>query len=130
MAIWRNLGWVVLGAVLGNLSAGPTNRAMDRVHEMICPGDRLLAEGLALRKLTIGQGAEDRHKEANAKFEASASCGNPEATAQLGMAYCHGWGVAPDRRRGLAMIRRAYVGGARLTPDWFSDPDVCPAQKP
>ena len=127
MAIWRKLKWVFIGTLIGNLSAAPTNTAVDRASEMWCSGERLLDEGLALRKQAEEQNAADKHKTANERFGRSAACGNPEAIAQLGMAYCHGWGVASDHARGLAMIRRAYARGAPLTPDWFIDPDVCPA---
>ena len=130
MTTWQQLRWVLIGALVGNLSAGPTNKAVDRAHEMWCPGERFLDEGLTLRKQAEEEGAVDKHKAANDRLKRSAACGNPEAIAQLGMAYCHGWGVSPDRRRGLAMIRHAYSAGARLTPDWFGDPDVCPPRKP
>ena len=128
MAMWRHLKWAFIGALIGNLSAAPTNKVVDRAFEMWCPSERFLDEGLALRKQAEEQGAADKHKGANDRIKHSAACGNPEAIAQLGMAYCHGWGVIPDRGHGLAMIRRAYARGAPLTPDWFFDPDVCPAK--
>ena len=61
-----------------------------------------------------------RAERVNEILERSATCGNSEAIAQSGIAYCHGWGVVVDRRRGLSMMRRAYTGGAPLTPDWSS----------
>jgi len=129
MTVWQNLGWAIFGAMLGNLSANATNQAMDRLYQVVCPGEDLLAEGLLFRRSAIERRLPGKHKEANAKFEQSFQCGNLTAMAHLGLAYCHGWGVARDRHHGARLIRTAFVRGARLTPEWFADPDICPAPK-
>ena len=99
---------------------------VDLVYEWQCPGNQRLAEGKALRRQAIETSDDAMHGRANKKLEASASCGNPEASAQLRLAYCHGLGVRRDRLHGGQLIRFAYENGARLSPDWFLDPDFCP----
>jgi hypothetical protein len=132
MTFWRDLRWALFGAILGNLSASTTNEGVHQIGQLICPGERLLAKGLTLRQDAISQHDAVKHRQANAEFEQAMACGNtPEAAAWLGQAYCYpDWGMALDRERGMRMIREAYWRGARLSPDWFLDKDVCPAPKP
>ncbi len=132
MTFWRDFRWAIFGAVLGNLSANTTNDGIHQIGQFFCPGERLLAEGLTLRQTAIDRHDVAKHQKANAKLEQSMACANtPEAMAWLGQAYCYpDWGVSRDRERALRMIREAYWRGARLSPDWFLDKDVCPASKP
>ena len=68
MAILRYVLLALVSAVLGNLSAGPMNRAIEEVYEAVCPGQRLLVEGIALRRLALKEPSPGRHEEANAKL--------------------------------------------------------------
>lgn len=125
--MWNNLVWALIGALIGNVSADPTSKLVKHLSEVVCSGERLLAEGKVLRKQAIHLRSAIKHAEANVRLAEAASCGNLEASAQLGMAHCHGWGVSKDPRRGWQMIRTSFQRGALLSPDWFSDPNVCPS---
>lgn len=135
MTFWTNLRWAifgaVLGAIVGNFSATATNDGLHQLDQLICPGERLLAEGMTLREQAIDEHNIAKHHDANARFESAIACGNtPEAVALLGQAYCYpDWGMTPNRDKGMRMIHDAYWRGARLPPDWFTDKDVCPPSK-
>ena len=74
-------------------------------------------------------GAQIRY--ANATFEQAEACGVIEAMAYRAQAHCFpGWGLPVDRGRYLQTLRTALERGARLSPEWFLDPDICPAPKP
>lgn len=125
------LAALILGGIIGNLTAAPTEKAVAWVHEQYCPGQHLLAQGKALRERAIRQRLPALHLEANTAFAQAEACGTVEALAYRAQAYCFpNWGGPVDRRRYLQMLRKAVERGARLTPEWFLDPDVCPAREP
>lgn len=123
---WRaNLFWALLGAVAGDLSAAPIERAKDWAYETLYEGRKTYASALALRREAIAEGSVEKHKSANRGFERSAHAGTFEAIAQLGLAECLGLGMPRSQRAGYAKIIEAAKRDSRLTV-YLTDPDVCP----
>jgi hypothetical protein len=138
-----DISLAVLGAfVLSPFAAYSMHAATDIYRDHICGANRYLSEGLALRKaaakLTIDSsklGAinselakkiSDIHSKANEKLEAAANCGNPKAIAQMGHAYCFGFGMDhPNPARGRAMAQDAVRGDPGLV-EWVLSSDYCP----
>jgi hypothetical protein len=123
---WRaNLFWALLGAIAGDLSAAPLERAKDWTYETLYEGRKTYASALKLRKQAIIERSVEKHKSANRAFERSARAGNLEAIAQLGLAECLGLGMPRSQRAGYAKIIEAVKRDSRLTV-YLTDPDVCP----
>ncbi len=130
MSGWAvNLRWAIIGAVLGNLSAAPMQRANEAALEWLYRGHALYAEASALRGEAVREGSEAKHKAANAAFERSWEAGVPEALAQLGIAHCIGLGVPRSWQRGHAMLIEAVRRDGSLAAIYLGDADVCPKAK-
>ena len=100
--------------------------------QLMCPGERLLANALTLgRQQSISAIPPGTGRPTRRCCRRCLAVTLRGAGAWLGHAYCYpDWGVTPNRERGMRMIREVYWHGARLSPDWFLDKDVCPAPKP
>ena len=128
---WWAVFGVVFGAFFGHILDKPADYVRDRSWELWCKSHEHLNTGLRLRNEAVdlqlaaihygktlssdvSNQIEAKHREANAAFALAADCGSPLAKAHLGHAYCFGFGVPKDRRKGLALIRDA--GG--MTPHY------------
>lgn len=137
-----SLAWAVVGAALGNLSAEPMARSRDALIQNACGLQEYLAQGRRYRRealilkrgnsssgsLTIAVEAEVArlHGAANFAFEKARDCGSALALAQLGTAYCHGWSIARDRSKGMAMIQEAAGMSAAVAVEWLHEESYCP----
>jgi TPR repeat protein len=104
--------------------------AKDAASEWYYQGHALLEQGNVLRGEAVREGSEVKHMAANAAFERSWAAGVPEARAQLGVAYCHGFGVPRSWARGHAMLIEAVRRNGALGAIYLGgDSDVCPKGK-
>ncbi len=68
----------------------------------------------APRPATLTQMIAAKHREANEALADAYECRVPEAGLRLGQAYCFGWAVDRDHKRGWTMILEAAKKDAKL----------------
>lgn len=124
--LMSTLMWAVIGAVIGNMSATPTNEAMNWAWESWLHGQAHLDKGKSLRRAAIEERDPSKHVLANIAFMRSAAGGVEEATAFIGQAFCFGWGFPKIPDIGQQMINDAIKRDPRIASIWSHDPDVCP----
>lgn len=117
----------ILGAILGFFSNVLQEDIVQSYFDWRCDGSSKLAQGKTARREAIEaemkQGGDqlsrkaisDLHAAANTAFAAAYECRVPEAGLRLGQAYCFGWAVPRDSKRGWALIHEAAKKDARLT---------------
>ncbi|MBL8566119.1 MAG: hypothetical protein JNM89_10425 [Hyphomicrobiaceae bacterium] len=137
----RDVALLIVGAILGFFSNVMQEDIVQTFYDWRCDGTGKLAKGKVARKEAVeaemGQGRPaldraqitERHAAANAAFAAAYECRVPEAGLRLGQAYCFGWAVPRDSKRGWAMILEASKKDARLTPMLaVGGRDFCPTE--
>jgi hypothetical protein len=138
-----DISLAVLGAfILSPLAAYSMRVGSDVYRDYVCGASRYLSEGLALRKAAIelslqspntraiGEDLTTRilqlHEDANERLEAASACGSPKAIAQMGHAYCFGFGMnRPNPGRGREMAQEALRRDPGLA-EWILSSGYCP----
>jgi hypothetical protein len=67
------------------------------------------------RSAAIAAQVRTKHDAANAAFKAAYDCRVAEAGMRYGQAYCFGWAVPKDSKKGWTIIHEAAKKDARLT---------------
>lgn len=132
MLTGREFALLILGGIVGAIFGFFTNVFQDdllrRFREARCGASTELAKAKAVRREAIEllrtevrdtrSVADGRihglHSRANKHLQLAYDCGNAEAGVLLGQAYCYGWAVKRDSRKGWQIIHESLKRDTRL----------------
>lgn len=121
--------FLIVGAILGFFGSVYQEDIVSTFHDWRCDGSAKLVQGKAARKeaveaelktptprpAAVTEQIRAKHQSANEALTAAYECRVPEAGLRLGQAYCFGWAVPRDSKRGWTMILEAAKKDARLS---------------